>query len=102
MIENGPVPRNAQPIPAPPPGTPKHEPRTSAIWIRIDGRWLPGHIQCWRRLPNGRWTAWLCFQEDPEHPTIAPVWGHYLYDPEAIVDRARHSQLPGSPTHPRE
>lgn len=84
MIKDGPVPRNAQPIPHPPAGE-RVEPRTTLIRIRIDGTWYHGHIQRWTRLPDGGWACWLCYQADPEHPTIAPVWGWYAYDPEAIV-----------------
>jgi hypothetical protein len=86
--------RDAQLLPALPPGSTRVETRSSRIWIRIGGRWLAGDVQCWRRLPDGRWAAWLCYQADPEHPTVAPVWGHYLYDPEAILDRAAWPQPP--------
>lgn len=85
MIKDGMVPRDAQPIPAPPPGTPRVEPRTSRIRIRIGGIWYDGHVQRWSRLGDGTWACWLCWQTDPEHPTIAPEWGWYRYDPEAIV-----------------
>jgi len=48
--------RDAQPIPAPPPRWPKRDTRgRGAVWIRIAGRWLPGHIQRWYRLPRGGW-----------------------------------------------
>lgn len=85
---------DAQSVPAPPPRWPAIQPRSSPIWIRIGGRWLPGHIQSWRRLPNGRWTAWISYQADPEHPTVAPLWGHFLYDPAAILDRRERPQPP--------
>jgi len=89
---------DAQPIDAPPPRWPKRDPRgLGAVWIRIAGRWLPGHIQRWYRLPDGRWGAWLSYHADPEHPTIAPEWGHYAYDPAAIVDRAAHPRPPAEP-----
>jgi len=87
--------RDARPIPAPPRGWPRVEPRESRIWIRIADRWLPGHIQRWYRLPDGRWGAWLSYQADPEHPTVSPIWGHYAYDPEAIIDRGRNPEPPG-------
>jgi hypothetical protein len=78
------VPRNAQPIPHSPAGQ-RVEPRTSHIRIRIDGVWYDGYVQRWTRLDNGSWAVWLCYQQDPVHPTIAPVWGWFAYDPEAIV-----------------
>lgn len=90
------VPRDAVLIPALPPGARRIEARESRIWIRVAGRWLPGHVQCWRRLPDGRLAAWLSFQADPAHPTVAPVWGLYVYDPEAIVDRGAYPEPPGS------
>lgn len=79
------MPRDAQPIPYPPPGSRRAEPRVSQVRIRIDGIWRHGHIQRWSRLPDGAWACWLCYQADPEHPTIAPVWGWYRYDSESIV-----------------
>lgn len=79
------VPRDAQPTPYPPPGAPRIEPRTTRVRIRIAGTWYDGHIQRWSRLPDGTWAAWLSYQTDPEHPTIAPAWGWYAFDPEAIV-----------------
>lgn len=88
------MPRDAQPVPAPPQSVPRVSPRTSLIWIRIGGRWLPGHVQRWVRLPDGRWAMWAFYQADPEHPTVAPRWGHWLYDPEAVVDRERHPERP--------
>jgi hypothetical protein len=83
MIENGPVPRNAQPLPHPPTGR-RIEPRTAHIRIRIDDTWYHGHIQRWTRLDNDTWAVWLNYQADPEHPTIAPIWGWYAYDPKTI------------------
>lgn len=76
--------RDARPIPYPPRSSPRLEPRHSPIRIRIDGVWLPGHVQRWARLPDGDWAVWLSYQADPEHPTVAPVWGWYAWDPEAI------------------
>jgi len=50
------VPRDAQLIPAPPPRWPKQDPAGhGAIWIRIAGRWLPGHVQRWYRVPPDGW-----------------------------------------------
>lgn len=86
------MPRDALPIRHP--GSPRVEVLEGRIWIRIDGRWLPGHVQCWRPLPGGRWAAWLSYQADPEHPTVSPEWGHFLYDPETIINRGQH---PGPP-----
>lgn len=91
------MPRDARPTGYPPPGSPRFEPRSSRIWIRISGRWLPGHIQRWCRLPDKSWVAWLSYPADPDHPTLAPVWGWYAYDPEAIVDRASSPQPPAEP-----
>ena len=78
------VPRDAQPIPYSPAGE-RVDPRNARIRIRINGTWYNGYVQRWTRLPDGTWAAWLCYQADPEHPTIAPVWGWYLYDPETII-----------------
>lgn len=78
------MPRDAQPIPAPPRSSVRVEPQASRIQIRIAGVWRPGHIQRWSRLPDSTWAAWLCWQPDPEHPTLAWRWGWYAYDPETI------------------
>jgi hypothetical protein len=86
--------RDARRLPSPPKDAQRVEPRQSAIWIRVDGAWLPGHIQCWFTY-RGRWACWLSYQEDPAHPTVAAVWGLFAYDPAAIVSRAEH------PTRPR-
>lgn len=85
--------RDAQPIPPPPAGTPRVETIESRIWIRIGGSWYRGDIQKWYRRTSG-WGAWLCYQADPTHPTIAQIWGHYAYDPAAIVDRSRYPDPP--------
>jgi len=86
---------DAQPIPAPPPRWPKRDTRgRGAVWIRIGGRWLPGHVQRWYRLPRGGWGCWVTYHADPEHPTVAPEWGHYAYDPETILDRRQWPQPP--------
>lgn len=84
MIEDGPVPRDAQPIPHPAAGL-RVEPRTAHIRIRISGTWYDGHIQRWTHLTDGTWACWLSYQADPEHPTVAGKWGWFIYDPEAIV-----------------
>ena len=76
--------RDAQPIDAPPRGSARVEPRTSAIRIRIGGVWRAGHIQRWSRLPDGSWAVWLAWQPEPEHPTLPWRWGWYAYDPETI------------------
>lgn len=79
------MPRDAQPIPYPPPGSQRAEARTTRIRIRIGGTWYNGSTQRWSRLPDGAWACWLCYQADPEHPTIATVWGWYAFDSESIV-----------------
>lgn len=56
MIEDGRVPRNAQPVPYPPAGQ-RVEPNTSNIRIRIDGVWYDGYVQRWTRLDNGGWAV---------------------------------------------
>lgn len=91
------MPRDAQLVPALPPGARRVETRGTHIWIRIDGRWLRGHIQCWHRVSGGGWTVWLSYQADPEHPTVAPIWGRFAYDPEAILDAAQWPQPPDGP-----
>lgn len=72
--------------PAPPTGAPRVDTGSPRIWIRIDGTWYVGDIQRWFRLPGGRWDCWLADQADPDHPTVAPVWGNFAYDPETILD----------------
>ena len=79
------MPRDAQPIDYPPPGSTRIEPRIQHVQIRIDGVWRHGYIQRWSRLPDSTLAVWLSYQADPEHPTIAPIWGWYAYDPEAVV-----------------
>jgi len=85
MIGN--VPHDAQPIPTPPAGTPRVDPRSYRIWIRISGTWYAGDIQRWFRQPDGGWGCWLSYQADPEHPTVAPIWGNFAFDSEAILNR---------------
>lgn len=84
MFEDRQVSRDAQRIPYPPPGAPRIEPRIDRIRIRIDGVWRRGHIQRWSRLPDRTWVAWLFYQEDPEHPSVAWASGWFAYDPETI------------------
>jgi hypothetical protein len=86
--------RDARRLQRPPKQARRVEPLQAAIWIRIDGSWLPGHIQCWF-THDGRWACWLSYQADPAHPTVAAVWGLFAYDPVAIVSRAEY------PTRPR-
>ena len=59
----------------------------------MDGRWLPGHIQCWFSH-RGRWACWLSYQADPAHPTVAAMWGLFAYEPVAILSRAAYPTPP--------
>lgn len=87
--------RDARRLPRPPRDARRVEPRRPAIWVRVDGRWLPGHIQCWF-THRGRWACWLSYQADPAHPTVAALWGLFAYDPASIVSRAAHPTPPGA------
>ncbi|MEY9933367.1 hypothetical protein ABH926_008020 [Catenulispora sp. GP43] len=87
--------RDARRLPRPPRDARRVEPRQPAIWVRVDGRWLPGHIQCWF-THRGRWACWLSYQADPAHPTVAALWGLFAYDPASIVSRAAHPTPPGA------
>lgn len=78
------MPRDAQPISYPPPGSTRVEPQITHIRIRIAGTWRAGHIQRWSRLPDGSWAVWLSYQADPDHPTVAWDWGWFAYDSETI------------------
>jgi len=51
----GNVPRDARPVPAPAAGTPRFDPRSHRIWIRIGGTWYAGDIQRWFRQSDGDW-----------------------------------------------
>jgi len=84
-------------MPMPPRSAPRFEPQSSLIRICIDGVWRPGYVQRWARLPGGGWAVWLSWHPDPTHPTIAPVWGWYRYDPEAIRPAPA---LPSTPPGP--
>lgn len=76
--------RDARKIDAPPRDAPRAEPQHWRVRIRIGGVWYPGAVQRWARLSDGSWAVWLCWQTDPEHPTIAPEWAWFAWDPEAI------------------
>lgn len=88
--------RDARRLQRPPREARRVEPRENAIWIRIDGRWFPGHLQCWFTL-RGRWACWLAYQADPAHPTVAALWGLFVYDPAAIVSRSAYPSPPPEP-----
>jgi len=85
--------RDARRLQRPPRDARRVEPREHAIWVRVDGRWLPGHIQCWF-THAGRWACWLSYQADPAHPTVAAVWGLFAYEPATILSRAVHPTPP--------
>lgn len=85
--------RDARRLQRPPRDAKRVAPRENAIWVRIDGRWYPGHIQCWFTL-HGRWACWLAYQADPAHPTVAAVWGLFAYEPSAIVSRVAYPDPP--------
>lgn len=87
---------DAELIPMPPRSAPRFEPRASSIRIRIDGVWYDGYVQRWARLPDG-WAVWLRYQADPEHPTVAPVWGWFRYDPETIRTAPASPSMPPHP-----
>ncbi|MEY9861604.1 hypothetical protein ABH935_007245 [Catenulispora sp. GAS73] len=93
--------RDARRLPRPPRDARRVEPRESTIWVRVDGRWLPGHIQCWF-THRGRWACWLSYQADPAHPTVAAMWGLFAYEPMAILSRAAHPTPPEPPEPARE
>jgi hypothetical protein len=84
---------DARVVPHPPKDALRVEPRQSSIWIRVDGAWKAGHIGKWIRH-GGIWACWLCYQADPEHPDVAPVWNLYAYDPRTIVNRTEHPTPP--------
>ena len=85
--------RDACRLQRPPRDARRVEPRDHAIWVRINGRWLPGHIQCWF-THAGRWACWLSYQADPAHPTVAALWGLFAYEPASILSRAAHPTPP--------
>lgn len=85
--------RDARRLPRPPRDARRVEARENAIWVRIDGRWFPGHIQCWF-THRGRWACWLSYQADPAHPTVAALWGLFAYEPGSILSRAAHPMPP--------
>ena len=84
---------DARRLPRPPRDARRVEPRAAAIWVRVGGRWLPGHIQCWF-AHRGRWACWLSYQADPAHPTVAAMWGLFAYEPAAILSRTAHPTPP--------
>lgn len=85
--------RDARRLQRPPRDARRVEPREHAIWVRINGRWLPGHVQCWF-THAGRWACWLSYQADPAHPTVAALWGLFAYEPASILSRAAHPTPP--------
>jgi hypothetical protein len=87
---------DARRLPRPPRDARRVEPREAAVWIRIDGHWLSGHIQCWF-THGGRWACWLSYQADPAHPTVAALWGLFAYEPGAILSRAAYPTPPEPP-----
>ena len=84
---------DARRLQRPPRDARRVEPREHAIWVRVNGRWLPGHIQCWF-THAGRWACWLSYQADPAHPTVAALWGLFAYEPASILSRAAHPTPP--------
>jgi len=72
-------------------GHPDHsrrvQPRNSAIWVRIDGRWRRGHIRVWARTPEG-WVIWTQYTTDSPWT----LWEWIAYDPASI--RERHDESP--------
>jgi hypothetical protein len=88
--------RDARRLQRPPRDARRVEARQNAIWVRVGGRWLPGHIQCWF-THQGRWACWLSYQADPAHPTVAALWGLFAYEPASILSRAAHPTPPGEP-----
>lgn len=89
----GPNWRDARRLQRPPRDARRVEPREHAIWVRVEGRWLPGHIQCWF-THAGRWACWLSYQADPAHPTVAALWGLFAYEPGSILSRAAYPMPP--------
>lgn len=51
------------------------------VIIHIEGRWQPGLLTEWRRMP-GYWAALIRWRQDPRLP--AEGWGWFRHEPRTI------------------
>lgn len=51
------------------------------VIIHIEGRWQPGLLTQWRRLPSG-WVALVRWRQPPHDPIDG--WGWFRHDPATI------------------
>lgn len=59
------------------------QPRRTAVWVRLDGKWRRGWIRHWERADDGGWAAWLMYTD--EEP--GSHFGFFSYTPETIVPK---------------
>ncbi|PYC83466.1 hypothetical protein C7C46_09035 [Streptomyces tateyamensis] len=50
------------------------------VILHIEGRWQPGLLTQWRRLPSG----WVCLVRWRKDPDPASGWGWVRWDPATI------------------